>query len=400
MKALICGAGIAGLTLANRLDAHGWEVTVLDRAPGPREEGYMIDFSGPGFEAITAMGLREQLLDAASTVGEFRYIDRAGRATVSLDYSRFVTALDGEIVSIMRPALERVLRTSLGAGVDLRYGCSIEQISEHAEGATAVLTDGTRVTADLVVGADGVHSHLRAQLFGPEQEFLRYLGMHTAAYVFRDRETFDQVRGRFVLTETLDRQMGFYGLSEDHVAVFTVHRTGSPARPADPRAELRSQFTGMGELVDRALQHCPPSEQIYYDQVAQVIAPRWHTPHVALVGDAAYAVSLVAGQGASLGVGGAYVLAEMLAAHSTVPEALAEYERRWRPVAAGVQDSARDRVTEWFLPTSRLVLLLRRWGFRAMTLPGLSKVMVGSLLPKDRRSVTELAGTTHWESSA
>src|SRR5699024_6243314 len=112
---------------------------------------------------------------------------------VSLDYSRFVTALDGEIVSIMRPELERVLRTSLGEGVDLRYGVSIEQVAEDAAAAVAVLTDGTQVTADLVVGADGVHSRVRGQFFGPDEEFLRYLGMHTAAFVFRDRELFAQV---------------------------------------------------------------------------------------------------------------------------------------------------------------------------------------------------------------
>lgn len=391
MKALICGAGIAGLALAHRLDAHGWEVIVVDQSPGPREEGYMIDFSGPGFEALTAMGLREDLLAAASAVDEFRYVDRSGHATVSLDYSRFVTALDGEIVSIMRPALERMLHEALGDRVDLRYDLSIEELTEQTDSATAVLTDGTRVSADLVVGADGVHSRVRAQLFGPEREYLRYLGMHAAAFVFRDPELFQQVRSSCILTETLDRQMGLYGVGEDQVAVYTVHRTGDPTRPEDTRAELRSRFAGMGELVDQALRHCPPPEQIYYDQAAQIVQPRWHTCRVVLVGDAASAVSLVAGQGASLGIAGAYLLAERLAAAGTVPEALVEYERRWRPVAGGVQDAARDRVTEWFLPTSRITLLLRRWGFRAMKLPGLSKLMVGALFPKDHRSMAELA---------
>lgn len=394
MRALICGAGIAGLALANRLDAHGWEVIIVDQSPGPREEGYMIDFSGPGFEAITAMGLREELLAAASPVDEFRYIDRAGRSTVSLDYSRFVTALDGEIVSIMRPALERMLHAALSDRVDLRYGVSVQEVADHADSATATLTDGTHVTADLVAGADGVHSRIRSQLFGPEQEYLRYLGMHAGAFVFRDPELFRQVRRSCILTETLDRQMGLYGVGEDQVAVYTVHRTSDHTRPEDTRAELQSRFAGMGELVDQALRHCPSPEQIYYDQAAQIVQPRWHTDRVVLVGDAAYAVSLVAGQGASLGIAGAYLLAEMLAEPgTTVPQALASYERRWRPVTSGVQDAVRDRVTEWFLPTSRITLLLRRWGFRAMKLPGLSKLLVGALLPKDHRSMAEIVGT-------
>jgi 2-polyprenyl-6-methoxyphenol hydroxylase-like FAD-dependent oxidoreductase len=125
--------------------------------------------------------------------------------------------------------------------------------------------------------------------------------------------------------------------------------------------------------------------------VAQTVTPRWTDGRVALVGDAAHAVSLVAGQGASLGVAGAYVLAERLQAASSVPEGLADYERRWRPVVTDVQEAARDRVTEWFVPTRMATLLLRRWGFRAMKLPGLDRILVGPLFPKGHRSVAELS---------
>lgn len=393
MKALICGAGIAGLTLACRLHQHGWQVTVVDHAPGPRQQGYMIDFSGPGFEAITAMGLRRRLLELASGVEEFRYVDTTGRIRVRLDYSRFVTALDGEIVSIMRPALEQLLREALDDTVQVRYGVTVEEVVEQKHTTAALLSDGSREHADLVVGADGIHSRIRALAFGPEEQFLRHLGMHTAAFVFSDQDLFEEVRGRFVLTETLDRQLGVYGLEDGRVAAFAVHRSTDDL-PADPRQVLRYRMTGMGELVERALAQCPPPEQLYYDQVAQILMPRWTAGGTALVGDAAYAVSLVAGQGASLGIAGAYVLAEMLAPGGPVPEALAEYERRWRPVATGIQHSARDRVIEWFLPTSYIRLLVRRWGFRAMRLPGLSRLMVGALFPKDRRTITELSDTT------
>ncbi|GAA1485434.1 FAD-dependent monooxygenase [Brachybacterium fresconis] len=387
MKALICGAGIAGLALAGRLNHHGWDVTLVERAPGPRRHGYMIDFSGPGFDAVTAMGLEPQLRRLASPVREFRYIDDRGRTTVSLDYEIFVKALEGQIVSIMRPALEELLREALGAGVDLRYGLSVEQIIDDA----AVLSDGTVIEVDLIVGADGIHSRIRSQVFGPESDYLRDLGMHTSAFVVEDQEVFEQVRGQFVLTESLDRQLGLYGLGEGRVAAFTVHRTDAERAPDDAREEVRGEFAGLGELADRVLSRCPPSREMYYDQVAQILMPRWTDSRVALVGDAAYAVSLVAGQGASLGIAGAHLLTEMLATGALVPEALAEYERRWRPVATGIQDAARDRVIEVFLPRSTRTLLLRRWGFRAMKLPGLHRVMTGSLFPKGSRSITELS---------
>lgn len=387
MRAVISGAGIAGLALANRLHHHGWDVHVVDRAPGPRAQGYMIDFFGPGFEAITAMGLEPRLRELASPVQEFSYIDDRGRTTVSVDYALFVKAVDGGMVSIMRPALERLLRESTAGAIDLRYGTAVDRIADGA----VELSDATTLDADLIVGADGVHSGVRSLTFGAERDDLRYLGMQTGAFVFTDPTVFEQVRGRFVLTETLNRQLGFYGLDGGRVAVFTVFRTDDRALPDDPRAALRRTFAGMGDLADRALAQCPPSEEIYYDQVAQIDTPRWTDGRVALVGDAAHAVSLVAGQGASLGIAGAYVLAERLQAASSVAEGLADYERRWRPVVTAVQEAARDRVTEWFVPTRMATLLLRRWGFRAMRLPGLDRILVGPLFPKGHRSVVELS---------
>lgn len=386
MRAVISGAGIAGLALANRLHHHGWEVHIAERSRGPRAQGYMIDFFGPGFEALTAMGLQPRLRELGADVDTFSYIDGQGRTTVSVDYALFSQALDGAIVSIMRPRLEQLLRESVAGRVDLRYGTTVDRITDDG----VDLSDGTALDADLVVGADGVHSGVRSLAFGPERDQVRNLGMQTGAFVFRDPEAYEQVRGKFVLTETLNRQLGFYGLDDGAVAVFAVFRTDDLTLPDDPREALRHAFAGMGELADRALALCPPPDEVYYDQVAQVDLPRWTDGRVALVGDAAYAVSLIAGQGASLGVAGAYVLAERLQAAPSVAEGLADYERRWRPVATEVQRAARTRVTDWFLPTTTAKLVLRRWGFRAMKLPGLDRLLVGPLFPKDHRSVAQL----------
>lgn len=74
-------------------------------------------------------------------------------------------------------------------------------------------------------------------------------------------------------------------------------------------------------------------------------------------------------------------------------EAPAEYERRWRPVATGIQESARERIIEVFLPKTARTLLLQRWGFRAMKLPGLHRLMVGSLFPKGSHSIADLSAS-------
>lgn len=390
MRVVICGAGITGLALARCLAAHGIQVVVTERAPAPRGQGYMIDFFGTGYDAAEAMGILPRIRRLGYRVEEMTYRDEAGRRRGGMAFARFATVVAGRLVSIMRPDLETALREDLPDGVDLRYGAPVVGVDAQPGGVRVALADGTSLPADLLVGADGIHSTVRRLVFGPEERFLRYLGFHTAAYSFTDAELHAQVAGQLVLTDSVDRQMGFYGLRGDRVAVFTVHRTPDPRLPADPRAALRREYAPLGWLVPRALAACPPPEAVYYDQVAQIEAPSWHTGRVVLVGDSAYAVSLLAGQGASLGITGAYVLAEHLAAADGVETALRRYEAAMRPLATEKQRVARDG-TRWFVPASTTQLRVRRAALRLARLPVLDRYVAGALAGKSSAVVTNLA---------
>jgi 2-polyprenyl-6-methoxyphenol hydroxylase-like FAD-dependent oxidoreductase len=392
MKAVICGAGIAGLALAHRLDAQGWDVVVLEKAPEPRTQGYMIDFFGPGYDAAEAMGLLPRMRELSYRIQEAAFLDATGRQRAALSYGQFAKVVDGRMFSIMRPDLERALREQLRGSVELRFATGPAAVHDSTDGVRLTLTDGSTLDADLLVGADGIHSTVRRLAFGPEADFLRPLGFHTAAFVFTDPDIHSRIQGRFALTDSVGRQLGLYALRDGRVAAFAVHRTHEPTLPEDARAALCREYGSLGWVVPQALAHCPPHEEVYYDHVAQTHVPRWSRGRVVLLGDACYAVSLLAGQGASLGIAGAYVLGGQLARHSSVEDGLEAYEKVWRPVTTEKQKVARSGA-RWFLPASPLQLRARHVMMKLARLPGVDRRVTAALVGKTTGVIPGLSTT-------
>ena len=374
MRAMICGAGIAGLTLAWWLERDGWEVSLVERASGPRDEGYMIDFVGSGYDVAELMGLLPRLADIHTRNAVVRYVGPDGAGLGRIEYDRLALAFDGRAFTFMRPDLERVLLGQLGEAVTIRYGVTIDAVEEAGSGVVATLSDGRSEAADLLVGADGIHSRIRGLVFGPEEPLVRYLGYHTASYVFTDDALRAEIGQQFVLVAAPDRQAGIYPTNDGRLAAWLVHRSPDPTLPADPAATISSVYRDLGELVDRALVHCPSDGGLYYDQVAQIEMDGWTRGHVILLGDACQAVSLMAGQGASLALGGAYVLAEELRRGGSFADAALRYEQRMRPFIRDKQRAGR-RTARWLVPDSEWRLRVRGLVLAAARLPGLPKLM-------------------------
>lgn len=386
MRAVVVGAGIAGLAVADGLARGGWDVTVLERSPAPRDQGYMIDFFGPGYDAAERSGLLPHLLRRGYDIGSVAWVDERGRTRASLDHATMRDAAHGRFLSLMRPDVEGALRERLPGTVDVRHGHRLVSFEDDGDGVTAqVATDGAPAAvplrADVLVGADGIHSRVRGVLLGADPEsHLRHLGYHTCAYTFTDEALHESWRGRFAMTDTIDRSVGVYAPRGGRVAVFGVHRSDRPGLPEDPRDEILRRYAGLGPRVDALLARCPGVDDVYYDQVAQVVAPRWGAGRVVLAGDAAGAVSLLAGQGASLAVAGGTLLARRLLEHD-VPEALAAYERELRPVVEERQEAGR-RAAASFVPHDRVGLWTRRAALRAMRVPGLRGALLGRVIGK------------------
>jgi 2-polyprenyl-6-methoxyphenol hydroxylase-like FAD-dependent oxidoreductase len=365
-------------------------VVLLERASGPSTQGYLIDFFGAGYEAAEAIGVLPAIQEVAHRIGEASLVDQHGRLKADVPYGQIAKALDGRLCSVLRPDLEKVLRDNLPRNVDLRFGTTVSEVSHRGDRVVVTLDDSGELEADLLVGADGIHSTVRALVFGAESQYLRYLGFHSAAFVFDAPDIRREGAGeRFVLTDTIDRQMDLYFLPDGRASVFALYRTSDPELPHDARAAIRDRYAGMGWLVPEVLERCPRSEDIYYDQVAQIEMPRWSENRVVLIGDACSAVSPLGGQGASLAVASAYVLAEQLRTTSSVERALDFYERLWRPVAEEKQKGGRA-AGGWMSPASSSQLWIRRAALRLTWRPLVNRFIETTLAGEPTTVVTML----------
>jgi 2-polyprenyl-6-methoxyphenol hydroxylase-like FAD-dependent oxidoreductase len=380
MKAIVCGAGIAGLTVAGELGRGGWDVTVLESAAARREQGYMLDFFGPGFDASREMGVLPRLRELSYPVDTVSFIAESGRVR-HLDYTVIQGGMTGDLLSLMRPDIELALSECLPPSVSVQYGKTLDTVEHDADTVTVVMTDGSTRTADVLVGADGIHSKTRAELFGPEQQFIRQLGFHTWAFIFEDPDLYEKLGSTWGLTDTINRTAGLYRLRNHKIAMFGAHRVRDAALPADRRSAVIETYSGLGWFVPDALTHVPDDSQLYYDQVAQIELPLWSSGRVVLVGDACQAVSLLAGQGASLAVAGGRLLAQELLTAESVDAAFRRYQEQWKPVVTDKQAAGR-RSARSFLPSSRSALFMRRAGLRLLQLPGVRRLVTSRIVGK------------------
>lgn len=344
---LISGAGVAGLATAHRLSRLGWAPTVVERAPAVRPGGQAVDVRGVALDVLDRMDLLEPARRLRTRMRGMVMLDaEGGELWRSTEMTLSAGRLDGDDVEVLRDDLVTLLHDRARDGVEYLFGDAITALDQDDRGAHVTFRHAAPRAFDLVVGADGLHSAVRRLVFGPEERFVRHLGSYVGVFGARNFLDLDDwqvwlhgdgasycvypVRGNTELRATL----GFAADRLDH----DRHDVEGQ------KALLAERLAGLGWETPRLLDAMRAAPDFYFDAMAQVHLDRWSHGRVVLVGDAAHCPSPLSGQGTSLALVGAHVLADELAATDDHRAALARYERRLRPFAEANQALATENL--------------------------------------------------------
>ncbi|HEY1545811.1 MAG TPA: FAD-dependent monooxygenase [Xanthobacteraceae bacterium] len=341
---LVSGASIAGPTVAYWLGKAGFDVTVVERAPAPRPGGQAIDIRGPALTVIREMGLlgsasaqRTRFKGMSTLDNDGKEIDRTEERTFS--GGRF----DSGDIEILRDLLAGLLLEASTPLATYVYDDSIAAVAQDEAGVDVIFERGAPRRFDIVIGADGVHSHTRRLVFGDEGPLTRQLGVALAIFTtpnllnltdwqvsFRD----PQLGAGYVIYPARDN-------TELRINLGFGLKPGDPVRGdvVAQKALVASRCARLGGDIPRVIEAMHAAPDFYFGSLAQVRMESWSKGRVTLVGDAAYCPTPFTGQGTSLAMIGAFVLAKELAHNPDDPgSAFARCEERMRPFVRMNQD--------------------------------------------------------------
>ncbi|TDW22312.1 FAD-dependent monooxygenase [Kribbella kalugense] len=371
MKVLVSGASVAGPSVALWLGRAGHDVTVVEIAPALRKGGYAVDFRGEVFTTVLdRMGVLPDLRSLQTGGSGMSFVDAAGRTLM-----RLPPEFAGGELEVLRADLSRVLYEHSRAQATYRFGDSIAELREHADGVDVRFESGVEDTYDLVIGADGIHSVVRRLAWPKERVVERHLKYYVGGWevpntlgISGDDSLLYNVPGKLASVGADRRDAGL----AQTLFVFKSPELTYNRRDLDQqKAILREQFTGLGWHVPELLKGLPAATELYFDSISRVSVDRWSTDRIVLLGDAGYGATFGA-LGTGTAVVGAYVLAgELAQARGNFRAAFDRYEARLRKSVTTTQDGS--RAGSFLAPATRFGLTARN---RILDIPFFNNQMI------------------------
>jgi 2-polyprenyl-6-methoxyphenol hydroxylase-like FAD-dependent oxidoreductase len=331
-RILIVGGGIAGLTLNRALGDGPYHVDLVERDAGTGRFGAAIAVQPNAMRVLHSLGVSDPVERAGSIIATLGYRDQDGAMLCEIDLDDLWSGV-GSFVGITRPALHDAL---LWRPERCRFGTVVTSVRQRDGQVSVSLGDGTSADYDLVVGADGINSDVRWAAVDAGTCFAGQMAWRSVARVRPDG--LDCVQ--FWLGE--DR---FFGLFPAGNGITYGVGNVSSERVREPvpgrKNRLLELFAAFGQPVQQYLAAIGGDGEIHCSPIEWLPAPAWHCGRVALIGDAAHAMSPMMGQGGCMAIEDAHVLAEELRSAGDIPAAIAAYQKRRGPRVEWVRQQSR-----------------------------------------------------------
>ena len=357
---LVSGASFAGLATAFWLKRLGYRVTIVEAAVGLRRGGTPVDIEGETIDILTRMGLADAVRAKALPPRRFEFKDADDKTLGSVGAGE--DRPSHERYEIHRDDLLDILSGAVADEVELLFGQSMANVEEVEDGVLVTFSNGERRAFALVFGCDGNRSNTRKLLFGDGEQFSYYMGGYFFLKVVpqtgllpADTSEVFSVPGRMAMLNGYDDRtdIGFGFRSESELDYDYRDR-------AALRRLVHDRFGGLGWKVPAMLAGADGDDDFYFDRINQIRMPCWSRGRVALVGDAGYCVSPLAGFGGSMAIIGAGRLAAALERHlGDHAAAFRDYEDGLRPFVEEVQERAASDGMSMMCPADEVELAER-----------------------------------------
>jgi 2-polyprenyl-6-methoxyphenol hydroxylase-like FAD-dependent oxidoreductase len=276
--------GFAGMSSAIELAKHGHQVHLIDLDPEWRSYGAGITVQAPMFRALRSLGVADEVAKAGFPCRGARTRAADGTILGEVLAKELEPGLpDGG--GIMRPVLHAILaRRTRSLGVQVRLGITTERYQERKDGVEVSFTDGSNGTYDVVVGADGIFSKLRASLFpsSPQPTFTGQGAFRTLAPRPPELDVIDLYLGQPI-------KAGVTPVSHEQLCMFTLspERSDEFLPPQRQVERLREVLAGFGGLIAEIRDSLGSQSSIVYRPLQSILLPKpWHRGRFILVGDA------------------------------------------------------------------------------------------------------------------
>lgn len=365
LNILIVGGGIAGQTAAYWLARGGHHVTVVERFPALRATGAQVDLRGQGIEAIKKMGLLETVRGKLVDELGVAFVNEKGKARATImanTTGKGRQSLTSEY-EIMRGDLVRILHDATKNDVEYIFGRSVDAFEQDDDSVMARFSDGTSSQYDLLIGADGQGSRIRASVEPPNSpEPYWNTGIHMAYWFIPRIDQDSNIRDTYMVPG--GRQIMRRSHNSDETQVYFVLRESSKEASAIHREPIQTQkrfwakkFLNAGWQSERFINGMANASFFYSQEVQQIRTATWSKGRAVLIGDAAHCASPYSGMGISGALVGAYVLAgEINRNPQDLTKAFANYDAALRPFVDEIQSAVKPSLLRLGLPRTALAI--------------------------------------------